>query len=209
MGVPLHVALRGIEQAFDSYEAKPRKRSVKTLLYCQEEVEAQYAEWLESRVGASESEGEQGGAQGTAGAGATDGSSPFSPPVIVEHLQRGRAELLALARKKGSAEDNFSEALDRGASLLVDLEKDFTGSARQSAQQLEVSLTGIERMLNESMLSVVKPDQLDAHRSEVKSQLRPYRSHMEPAVYEKTFDNLLLKRLREQFGVPRLSLFYL
>jgi hypothetical protein len=32
---------------------------------------------------------------------------------------------------------------------------------------------------------------------------------MEPAVYKQTFDNLLLKRLREQFTVPRLSLFYL
>jgi hypothetical protein len=31
---------------------------------------------------------------------------------------------------------------------------------------------------------------------------------MEPAVYNQTFDNLLLKRLREQFAVPRLSLFY-
>src|SRR5712691_11771138 len=50
-GVPLHVVLRAIEHAFDSYESKKRKRSVKTLLYCQEEVEAQYAEWLESRVG--------------------------------------------------------------------------------------------------------------------------------------------------------------
>src|SRR5215471_21340802 len=48
-GVPLHVALRGIEHAFDSYDAKKQKRTVKTLLYCQEEVEAQYAEWLESR----------------------------------------------------------------------------------------------------------------------------------------------------------------
>src|SRR5205807_4778301 len=50
-GVPLHVALRGIEHAFDSHDAKKQKRTVKTLLYCQEEVEAQYAEWLESRVG--------------------------------------------------------------------------------------------------------------------------------------------------------------
>src|ERR1044072_653128 len=50
-GVPLHVAVRGIEHAFDSYDAKKHKRTVKTLLYCQEEVEAQYAEWLESRVG--------------------------------------------------------------------------------------------------------------------------------------------------------------
>ena len=40
-GVPLHIALNGIERSFDSYEAKPRKRSVKSLLYCQEEVEAQ------------------------------------------------------------------------------------------------------------------------------------------------------------------------
>src|SRR5438552_18326311 len=52
-GVPLHVALRGIEHALDSHEAKKRKRSVKSLLYCQEEVEAQYAEWLESQVGAA------------------------------------------------------------------------------------------------------------------------------------------------------------
>jgi len=50
-GVPLHVALRAIEHSFDSYDAKKQKRTVKTLLYCQEEVEAQYAEWLESRVG--------------------------------------------------------------------------------------------------------------------------------------------------------------
>src|ERR687884_2022726 len=51
-GIPLHVVLRGIEKAFDSYEARPRNRSVKSLFYCQEEVEAQFAEWLESRRGA-------------------------------------------------------------------------------------------------------------------------------------------------------------
>jgi hypothetical protein len=32
---------------------------------------------------------------------------------------------------------------------------------------------------------------------------------MEKEVYERTLDNLLLKRLREKFGVPRLSLFHL
>jgi hypothetical protein len=45
--------------------------------------------------------------------------------------------------------------------------------------------------------------------AEVKEQLKPYRKQMEPAVYQQTFDNLVLKRLREQFGIPRLSLFYL
>src|ERR687889_1338753 len=51
-GIPLHVVLRGIEKSFDSYESRPRNRSVKTLYYCQEEVEAQFREWLESQTGA-------------------------------------------------------------------------------------------------------------------------------------------------------------
>ena len=50
-GIPLHIVLRGVEKSFDSFEARPRKRSVKSLLYCQEEVEAQYAEWVEAHVG--------------------------------------------------------------------------------------------------------------------------------------------------------------
>src|SRR6478736_7829985 len=54
-GIPLHIVLRGVERSFDSFEAKPRKRSVKSLLYCQEEVEAQFAEWLEALVGSTDS----------------------------------------------------------------------------------------------------------------------------------------------------------
>ena len=49
---------------------------------------------------------------------------------------------------------------------------------------------------------------LDELKKEVKDQLKPYRAQMEAAAYKQTFDNLLLKRLREQFAVPRLSLFY-
>ena len=48
-GIPLHIVLRGIERSFDSFESRPRKRTVKSLLYCQEEVEAQYAEWNADR----------------------------------------------------------------------------------------------------------------------------------------------------------------
>ena len=75
-------------------------------------------------------------------------------------------------------------------------------------RRLEDSLTGLERMLNDAMLAVMNVTELDALKSGVKDQLKPYRSQMEPAVYKQTFDNLLLKRLREQFAVPRLSLFY-
>jgi hypothetical protein len=201
-GIPLHVALRAIEKSFDSWEAKPRKRTVKTLLYCQEEVEAQYAEWLESRVGASGDE--------TAAKPSEESSLPFARSAILDHLRRARAKLVETCeQRRAVGEDDFSESLARAASLVAQLESDFAELPRPDAQTLEDSLTGIERMLSDVLRSTAPLDELEAIRSEIKKQLRPYRSHMDPAVYEQTFENLLLKRLREQFGVPRLSLFYL
>jgi len=195
-GIPLHIVLRGVEKSFDSYESRPRKRTVKTLLYCQEEVEAQFAEWVEAHVGSA--------------TGATEAESdktPFSFAAISEHLQRCRTSLAELAKSR-KQEDDLSEGLTRAASLLTDIENDFASGATLDTRKLEDSLTGLERMLNDSMLSVASSGTLDELIKIVKDQLKPYRAQMDAAVYKQTFDNLLLKRLREQFAVPRLSLFY-
>jgi hypothetical protein len=206
VGVPLHVALRGIEKAFDSWESKPRKRSIKGLLYCQEEVEAQFAEWREARVGAAA----DGATTEANSAPETTDRLPFSRAAILEHLQRGRATLSAVADERlKSGEHDFSETLKRAAALLLELEQDLEAVASPNAQKLEQSLSGLERMLSDALRSVASAEQTQAIEAEVKEQLKPYRKHMEPAVYQQTFDNLLLKRLREQFGIPRLSLFYL
>lgn len=207
LDIPLHVALRGIEKAFDSWESKPRKRSVKSLLYCQEEVEAQFAEWRESRVGAGDEPDES---EGNGADRATTAALPFSRAAIIEHLQRGRTSLLEVCSRRGqSRPDDLTETLERAAVLLAEFEQDFAESVLPNAQKLEQSLTGVERMLSDSIRSVATSEQLATIDREVKDQLQPYRKHMEPAVYQQTFDNLLLKRLREQFGIPRLSLFYL
>jgi len=193
-GIPLHIVLRGVEKSFDSYEARPRKRTVKTLLYCQEEVEAQYAEWVEARVGSA-----------TGAAEPESDKTPFSFAAISEHLQRTRNTLTELAKSRN---DDLSEALTRAAALLVDIEKDFASGATLDTRKLEDSLTGLERMLNDSMLSVAGASTLDDFKKGVKDQLKPYRAQMDAAAYKQTFDNLLLKRLREQFAIPRLSLFF-
>ena len=198
-GIPLHIVLRGVEKSFDSFEARPRKRTVKTLLYCQEEIEAQYAEWVEARVGSASNSEDN--------AEPDSDKTPFSFAAISEHLQRNRTSLVELARSRNK-EDDLSEALTRAATLLVDIESDFTSSATLDTRKLEDSLTGLERMLNDAMLAVVTVTALDELNKEVKDKLKPYRAQMEAAVYKQTFDNLLLKRLREQFAVPRLSLFY-
>jgi hypothetical protein len=206
MDVPLHVALRGIERAFDSWESKPRKRSVKSLLYCQEEVEAQFAEWCESRVGAAE-EPEQ---EGDATQANKSADLPFSRAAILQHLERSRLSLLELcAARRQAGEDDLTDALERATALLSELQEDLAASGSLDAQKLEQSLSGLERMLSDAIRSVVSLDLFAAIEGEVKEQLKPYRKQMEAAVYRQTFDNLMLKRLREQFGVPRLSLFYL
>jgi hypothetical protein len=98
--------------------------------------------------------------------------------------------------------------MSRAAMLLNDIEQDLAAGATLDTRKLEDSLGGLERLLNNSMFAVASTDELEAQKTAVKEQLKPYRNHMETSVYNQTFNNLLLKRLREQFAVPRLSLFY-
>ncbi|HKO60427.1 MAG TPA: hypothetical protein VJV03_04650 [Pyrinomonadaceae bacterium] len=199
MDVPLHVVLRAIEKAFDSWESKPRKRTVKSLLYCQEEVEAQFAEWREAQVGAGSEEE----------VAEADERQPFSRTAILEHLHRGHAALRSAREKQTSSSLNeFAEVLDRAVARMEELTEEFS-STNLDARKLEQSLSGVERMLSDVMTKAIDADKVAALKAETKEQLRPYRKQMETTVYQQTLENLFLKRLREQYGVPRLSLFYL
>jgi hypothetical protein len=204
MGVPLHVALRGVEKAFDSFESRPRRRSVKSLLYCQEEVEAQFAEWRESQLG-----GRAEGAGGRAGDGEAGEAAglPFPREVIAGHLASSRDELRRAL--KARAADELAEALARAVVRLEELEKGFVAAARPDAERLEAALSDLEAMLDRAVRASVAPERLGARRGEAEAQLQPYRARMTQEVYAQTLDHLLAKLLREDCGVPRLSLFYL
>src|SRR5215510_10182279 len=118
--IPLHIVLRGIERSFDSFAAKPRKRSVKSLLYCQEEVEAQFAEWQEARIGAE---------SGEASPSPNDDQekTPFSIRAVREHLERCQHSLYELAaHSQQQGGDDFGEALSRAGGFLQDLQNDLT-----------------------------------------------------------------------------------
>ena len=214
MGVPLHVVLRGVEKSFDSHESKPRRRSVKSLLYCQEEVEAQFAEWRESQLGANAGgvgKAVMTGDAGAAGDAATKEAAglPFPREVIVAHLVSSRDELSRALAARGSLADELSEALARAVARLEELEGDFVAAVRPDAERLEAALSDLEAMLDRAVRACVAPERLGARRGEAEAQLQPYRARMTGEVYEQTLDNLLAKHLREDAGVPRLSLFYL
>ena len=200
-GVPLHVVLRAIEHAFDSYESKKHKRTVKTLLYCQEEVEAQYAEWLESRVGSHDDEG--------AAEDADDRKSPFSRDIVIAHLDKSQRELDDLVANAGRDENELAEALKRATNLLTDIRDEYANAARPDTRKLEESLSGIDRMLDEGIRNSTPVSNMADLEAEVDAQVKPYKRHMDKEVFAQTRENLLKKRLREHFGVPRLSLFFL
>ena len=190
--VPLHIVLRGIEKVFDSYDAKPKKtRTVKSLMYCREEIEAQYEEWLESQVGKNGNEEPV----------ETEESSIFSPEAIAGYLENVSAEL-----KQAQAEttQGLRETLERVLLRLKELKKNFA-----NAEKLEEDLTNLEKMLDDSLLENFDQTQLAQLKAENAKELHTYQKTMEKEVYQKTFDLLLLKKLRLKAGIPRLSLFYL
>jgi hypothetical protein len=202
-GVPLHVVVRAIEHAFDAHESKQRKRTVKTLLYCQEEIEAQYAEWLESRVGGHDE-------QEANDQSADESKSPFPRDAVLRHLARSLDHLNRLYdERRQNNEDGLSEALSRATTLLAEIKDDYSSAAQPDARKLEDSLTGLERMLDDAIRAVVSDNEQESANAEIDSQVKPYKRHMDKAAFEQTRENLLRKRLREHFGVPRLSLFFL
>lgn len=184
--VPLHIVLRAIEQVFDVYDSQQdRKRSIKSLSYCKEEVEAQFAEWCDMQAGRS---AEKSG---------TESSARQSGESIESHISGAISKLNALRPEISGA---LAETTERVLVLLQEL----AGSV-EDAEKAEATLGRLDDMIDEALLSAAD----DSVVKTVEAQCAPYRENMEVDAFEKTFRLLLLKRLRDQARFPRLSLFYL
>ena len=191
-GVPLHVVLRAIEKVFDGYDAKPgKRRTVKSLSYCQEEIEAQYEEWLERQVGKNTAEITKISTE----------SNLFANDSIREHLRQVSSELKSALQQVNSG---LRATLERVAERLSELEESYS-----DAESLESSLSDLEKMIDDSLLETADKTLLEELTAQTTKNLASYRGKMEKDVYQHTFDLMILKSLREQSAIPRLSLFYL
>lgn len=202
-GIPLHVIVRGIETVFDSLDHQQqntaRKKTVKGLFYCKEEIEAQYAEWLARQVG-------KNGSSETAAAAAAAASSaaPEEDDAVVldeslkTHLENVGRELQSVAQK---SEGSLREVLKNVSRRLEELKLSQTDT-----ETLENALEDLEKLIDAELLNTLKNKDLE---KKIGCQLAAYKNKMESEVYRRTFDLMLLKELREQYGIPRLSLFYL
>ena len=185
-GIPLHVVLRAIESVFDTFDKKPGPRTIKGLLYCREEVEAQYQEWLTSQVGKHEETG-------------SDQRPAFDRAAIGEHIEN------AIEALRSSKDKRLKDDMDRAALRLEELNANLT----DGAELVDKSLNDVEHFLDQALLTNSEKKHLKQLERETTAQLKAYKSEMEAEAFEETFRLMLLKRLREEAGIPRLGLFYL
>jgi hypothetical protein len=200
-GIPLHIVLRGINSSFDGYEQRlNRGRKVNSLFFCQQEVEALFQEYVESRVGAANGAGNGAPQNG-------NGASQFAPAAVVEFLQAQREALWRLEAKHldPGLKETFARASGRLAQIIEDLET----SGAASPELLEMDLMMIEEVILDGLREQVGDEKLGRLQKEAEGKLRRYKESMEREVYEQTAGNFVAQRLREIYEVPRLSLFYL
>lgn len=204
--IPLRIVLRGIENVFDSIDKNPnRHRTVKSLTYCREEIEAQYTQWLGTQVGKG-----NGTVSVTAKAKKEalkeektepkSESSIFSAETIKNHLEN----IYKLTEKaKAKSDGELRQVLDKVSKKLSEHKK-----TNLDAERLEESLNDLESLIDETLLTVADKKSLAKIKQGIEKELGKHRSKMEDDVYQRTFDLMLLKNLREQAEIPRLSLFY-
>lgn len=186
-GIPLHIVIRSIESVFDVYDKQPAgTRSIKSLFYCREEIEVQYNEWTKSQVGKSSDD-------------TTDNTASFSSDDVAAHVTSSIEKLNSVWLPA------MSEDIARAVTRLEELRDNLTGNL----ETIDKTLGDIEKLLDRSLLANFDKKQLEILEKEIAGQLRVYKAEMEKDAYTKTYEMMLLKRLREEAGVPRLNLFYL
>lgn len=207
-GIPLEAVLRGIDATFDRYENRPaRPRKINGLAYCSQEVLAAAEEMKEAAVGARLE------AKEPAGLNASEISAFLSRNAdILEELMGGRArhpadsqrEAGAIKRLPNPARPVIEDAAQALRNLAESLE-----TVTPPWEDLERRLTVMEEKLFAALLAATPDDELVAVRAQADRELAPYRRKMPAAQIEQLHKQFVHKRLMEEYGVPRLSLFYM
>jgi hypothetical protein len=195
-GIPLEAVLRGIDTAFDRYDARKRStsRRVNGLAWCAQEVMTAAEEMQEASIGLAREEPD------AARAG-------LEWQRIAGHLRDAAVQLRAAALT-GLAAQTASETADR-LTALASTSESAPGLSAPNLEELERTLTSTEEKLLNTMLAVLPEEELTALRDEAAQEIAPYRRRMQALQIRQIEQQFLHKRIFEKYGLPRLSLFYM
>ncbi len=198
-GVPLKVALGGIERYFERYYRKgPRKRPVK-IDFCEADVLDVFDEWRRAT-------GLTAAPAGDASAAAPGTAAPARKkgPSLPEHLERVLVKLSSL-RATGVLGDEADPLVDR-VSAELDAARGKSAGVRGEERRATVErLAGLDTELIALMKSAVTKDFIDALRREAAEELAAFRSTMAADAFAAALDRAITRLMRERLGLPVIS----
>ncbi len=197
-GVPLEAALKGIDRAFESYERSRRGagKALKSLAYCTDAVLEAAEEQLEAAAGSAPKNG------------SARTKDPFSREDLGAYITKNAAQIDNAANKVESKQARLSLQLrDISQSLRAVLTL-LDGPGTLDLEDLERRLTVLDDKIQTTLIGDGSEELMLRIRREMDGQLAAYRRKMKAeqiALVEKQY---LQKRMLEEFGLPRLSLYY-
>lgn len=191
-GVPLTVAMRGIDRYFDRYYAKgPRRRPVR-VEFCEADVFDVFDEWRRA-LGITE--------ESTLTAGATPASlvNTGRHESLPAHLERVVARLTALRAGEDRSLDTTLDEIVHEIDVARTGAKPLRGEARQT---LIDRLRALDRRLLDEAYAQCDADTITALGTEADADLSPFRGRMAAEAYEQSRRAAVDRLLRERRKLP-------
>lgn len=207
-GIPLQVALRGIDVAMDGFFARPQRGTSKinSLFYCHDSVMAEYANYVEAHVGESSTSPQSTPAGHVAEtSGETDAPDKTE---VVEFISARISEIKTLAEKQYLSESTL-EGIHRVLARLDEIIRDLQASARFDPETLERDLGMADDLLVAELRTAIETERITQWEAEAKMELKVYRKRLSKEIYERIRENFIRRKIRLMFNVEELSLFHL
>jgi len=197
-GIPLEAVLRGIDAAFDKYDARANKargrlRKVNGLAWCAQAVMQSAEELVEASTGLAPTTTRESRESG------------FESERVATFLDQN-----AQALEATSLPDETSDAVRATiAARLRELSASMRGPSPPALDDLDRTLTVLEEKLFAALQSSATEQELVDLKAQADRELAPYRAKMSAVQLRQVQQQFLHKRILELRALPRLSLFYM
>ncbi len=195
-GMPLEAVLRGIDAAFDKYEARQHrghKRRINGLAWCAQAVMQAAEEMSEAAAGASTTKNYTGTEE-----------TGFEHKRVADHLEAAAAALDAA----GVAAEVCAATAARLREIAGEVR---TADAKKplDTESLERNLTALEKKLFGALRTAAPEELLVNLEEHAARELAPYRSRLGAVQLRQVKEQFEQKQLLVEYNLPRLSLFYM
>ena len=198
-GVPLSAVLKGIDRAFESYQRSRRGagRPLKSLAYCTDTVLEAAEEEMEAAAGAAPDAKRRASAQ-----------EVLCREDLREYFRKNAAKMRESAKRMGDANPELARRVEETAGALEASSELLEAPGTLDLEDLERRLTVFEEKLQAALTTHADEELMVRLRRELDRQLAAYRSKLKAEQLRQVERQYLQKRLFEEFGLPRLSLYY-